>query len=407
MISKRKLALGAVLLILFSSIVTGVLTIKVSEYLNVKKGDRVIISREDYNRLTEAQKIYEVKDLIKNRYLGDSDDQMIMDWAIKGMVASLGDRYSAYLTPEENAELQIKLSGTYGGVGLLVTIDPEDMLITVIKPFKDSPSMKAGILPGDKLVEIDGKKVNYENYDMAVSMLRGEKGTQVAITIYREGEDDLLEFTLTRDIIVQDTIEHRMLDNGIGYISFSFFDQNTAEEFANGLNALMEKYELKGLVVDVRSNPGGYLHICTQIADLLLPEALIVYTEDKEGNRDEKWSDENSIGLPIVVLVNGMSASASEVLAGAIQDNSAGFVIGTQTHGKGSVQSIINFKDGSTLKLTTENYYTPKGRNINGVGIKPDVEVELPEELAKKLDIEDEEDTQLQKAIEMLEKVIS
>ncbi len=351
--------------------------------------------------------MYEIKDLIKKRYIGESDDQALMDGAIKGMVATLGDRYSAYLTPEENAELQINLSGTYGGVGLLVTIDPEDMMITVVKPFKDSPGMKAGILPGDKLVKIDGKEVSYKNYDLAVNMLRGEKGTQVTVTIYREGEEDLLEFTLVRDIIVQDTIEHRMLKDGIGYISISSFDQNTAEEFTKGLEALMENNELKALVVDVRNNPGGYLHICTQIADLLLPEALIVYTEDKEGNRDEKWSDEESIGLPIAVLVNEMSASASEILAGAIQDNSAGFVIGTQTYGKGSVQAIIDFKDGSTLKLTTERYYTPNGKSIDGVGVTPDVQVELPKELLKKLDIKDEEDTQLQKAIEMLERVIS
>ncbi len=375
MISRRAAFLIAVAVALFAAFFSSVITYTVYEYNSINNGN---ISGDEFAELKDFYKKFkEVKNLIETNYLKEPNEEDLLNGALKGMVAALGDPYSYYMTAEEYEEMLIGIEGTYAGVGLSVSVNPNDNQITVINAFKGSPAAENGILPGDKIIGIEGEPVDGSMLDEAVDRMRGEPGTEVTVTINRNGE--ILEFTIVRAMINYPDMEYRMLDDGIGYIWLYRFDLKSAENMKNAIADLDSK-GMKGLVLDLRSNPGGVLTACLEITDIFVPEGIIMYTEDRQGNRYEYPSRSDTLGIPLVVLVNEYSASAAEVFSGAIQDHGVGTIIGKTTFGKGLVQNLHPFKEGDVLRLTTSEYFTPKGRKINEKGVVPDIEVDELEE---------------------------
>lgn len=337
-------------------------------------------------------------------FLDDVDKSKIADGIYKGLIYSLNDPYSTYYTAEEYQSLMDSTSGSYCGIGATVSQNINTGIITIVKPFVNSPSYKAGLLPGDILYKVSGEEVTGEDLTTVVSKMKGEEGTTVDIEVVREGEKEPLSFIVTRENIIVQTVEYEKLKNDIGYIAVSAFDEVTAEQFCDAVDDL-EKQGIKGLVIDLRDNGGGVLDVAVAMLDRLLPEGIVTYTKDKNGEGKEYTStDDEFFEKPLTVLINGSSASASELFAGAIQDYGIGTLVGKTSYGKGIVQSVIPLSDGSAIKLTSSKYYTPNGRNIHGTGIEPDVEIDLEEELTKKVVITKEEDNQLQRAIEEIEK---
>ncbi|MBH1942457.1 S41 family peptidase [Mobilitalea sibirica] len=359
-----------------------------------------IKDEKSYDKIIEKLELLEM--IVDNYYLENVDDKVFEDGIYKGFMSSLEDPYSTYFTKDEYKALVESSSGIYHGIGATVSQDVKTGIITIVKPFAGGPAFKAGLLPGDIIFKVEEEEVTGLDLSEVVSRMKGKEGTEVHISIMREGEVEPLEFTITRREIKVPTIEYQMLKDKIGYIVISEFDEITISQFKNAMTKL-EEDGMKGLVVDVRNNPGGLLHSVVRILDRLLPKGLIVYTEDKYGNRlEEKAIDSKRCNLPIAVLINGNSASASEIFAGALQDYEAATVVGTTSFGKGIVQKVIPLTDGTAVKLTISKYFTPKGRNIHGTGIAPDIEVELAEELRQKVTIELEEDNQLQEAIKVV-----
>jgi carboxyl-terminal processing protease len=378
MISKKAAAWGAVVIILITAFFSSFLTFEVSKYLDIQKGDRFIVKRDVYQLLKEYKKIEEVRKVIDQDYIEEPDWDELFTGAIKGMTAALDDPYTTYFTPEEYQEFIVRTQGTYAGVGLWVTIDEEDNLITIIKAFKDSPAAKAGITSGDKIVAVEGLEMDGSKLDQAVSMMKGTPGTEVTITILRNGSTK--DYTLERAIIELPDMEYDMIEKNIGYIWLYQFDENSSKNFRNAVMELNKK-GMEGLILDLRGNPGGLLQVCTEIADMLLPEGLIVYSENRQKKQEKYYSNKDYLGLPLVILVDEYSASASEVLSGAIQDYGVGTVIGKTTYGKGLVQGIRGpFEDGSAVKLTISKYFTPKGRDIHEKGVVPDIEIGMSKE---------------------------
>ena len=347
-------------------------------------------------------KLTEIEALMNNYYLDEPDSEEIETWLYKGAVAGLGDPYAAYYTEEEYQSMLDTTNGSYCGIGVEISQNISTGIVTVARVFEGSPAEKAGLLPGDVLYKVGDMEVTGEDLTMIVSRIKGKEHTTVGISVAREGEDDYLEFQVERETIEVQTVESEMLEGQIGYISIRSFDDVTSEQFIQALDKL-EGQGMEGLIVDLRDNGGGLVSCVCKILDRLLPEGLIVYTEDKYGNREEERSDaEHYFDKPLAVLVNGNSASASEIFAGAIKDYGIGTLVGTKTYGKGIVQKIYPLSDGTAVKLTVSKYYTPKGNNIHGIGIEPDVEIELDEALEKKVVVSREEDNQLQKARELL-----
>ncbi len=371
--------------------------------LNIQKTDDGTNNNVD----EVLDKLQGIDNLIDKHYIDDVDKTELIDGMYKGYVAGIGDPYSTYYTEDEYKALMESSSGIYYGIGATVSQDVTTGIIRIVKPFVSSPAYEAGLLPEDILYKVDGEEVTGLDLTEVVSKIKGPEGTSTQLTILREGEDEELEFTVPRRKIEVPTIEHTMLDNNIGYIAISEFDKVTVDQFRSAIDEL-DKQGQRGLIIDVRNNPGGLLDSVTRMLDRLLPEGLIVYTEDKYGNREEIKSDAKEFfNKPLVVLTNGNSASASEIFAGAVQDYGIGKVVGTKTFGKGIVQSIFPLPDDTAVKVTVSKYFTPNGRDIHQVGIMPDVEVELDEELRRQVVIDKEEDNQLQKGIEVLEDLIS
>ncbi len=319
-----------------------------------------------------------VLDLIERNYVDNVDSEKLAISAIEGMLKTL-DPYSAYLTPERYKELEIGTSGEFGGVG--IEISGENDLLTVITPIEGSPAAKAGINPGDLIIAIDGKSTQGLSVDEAVKSLRGPKGSTVKITIQSQGDKNPREVVLVRDIIYVKSVNSKLVDGMIGYIKLSQFQEKTSEELVKAIEALESenKSQLNGLILDLRNNPGGLLTQAVEVADEFIDEGLIVSVKGRMEDQSTEYyatKKDNTPGYPIVVLVNKGSASASEVVAEALQDKKRAVILGTKTFGKGSVQSIIKLEDGSGLKLTTAKFYAPSGRSINQVGVIPDVIVE-------------------------------
>lgn len=345
----------------------------------------------------ESRKMELLESLIDRYYIGEADAEALTEGVYKGYIEGLGDPYSAYYDEEETARMAESLSGEFGGVGALMSQDRETGVITVLQVYEDSPAQKAGMQDGDVLYKVDGEDVSGRELTEVVNLVKGEKGTDVTLTLLRGDAGDEIELTVTRDTIEDQTVTYEMKEAGVGYIRVAEFDTVTYEQYKEALEDL-EAQGMEKLVIDLRSNPGGNLETVCDMLDLMLPEGLIVYTEDKDGRREEYTSDaEHQFDKPLAVLVDGYSASASEIFAGAIQDYGLGQIVGTRSYGKGVVQSIFDLKDGTSVKLTIAEYFTPKGRSIDGEGITPDVEVEYVYDEA-----DPRADNQLEKALEVL-----
>ena len=352
-------------------------------------------------------KLSAIESMIKGKYIHEYDESALLDASAKGMVASLGDPYSEYYSPKEAAELLTSIEGDYEGIGVVVYVDPEDNLLTVLAPYEDTPAQRAGMLPGDKILQIDDLAVTGENYTQAVDYMKGltegSKGHEtMEITLSRGGAEPF-SVSVTREKIVLKTVSYKEYGS-TGYIRLSGFDEHTLEQFSQAFNAI-DREKMTGLVLDLRDNPGGTMDSAIAIADMLVPEGLIIYVQDKNGARKNYNADQNYDGIPLAVLVNENSASAAEILAGALKDRERATLIGTKTFGKGVAQTIEFFKaDNSAVKLTTQKYYIPSGVCIDGVGIEPNITVEMPQKegvyYGYQYDFAD--DLQLQKALEVL-----
>ena len=349
------------------------------------------------------RKVNKLEALIDKYYMEEVDKSKFADGIYKGMLASLGDPYSTYYTAKEYTALMESSNGVYCGIGATVTQNTTTGVASIVKPFVNGPAYEAGLLPGDILYKVSGEEVTGLDLTEIVSRIKGEEGTTVNVEIIREGVTEPMTFNIERRVIEVPTIEYEMLEGKIGYISITEFDEVTAKQFRNAIDDLNKQGQV-GLIVDVRDNPGGRLDVVADMLDRMLPEGLIVYTEDKYGNREEiESSGKEKFDKPLAVLINGNSASASEIFAGAIQDYKIGTIVGTTSYGKGIVQSIIPLKeDGTAIKVTVSKYFTPNGRNIHGLGIEPDVKVELDESLKQQVVIDKDKDNQLLKAIEII-----
>ncbi len=317
-----------------------------------------------------------------------------------GLAAGVGDPYTYYLSADSLAEQMEKNSGHFVGIGVEIYAG-DDGYIVVSSVTPGGPAEAAGILAEDKITEVDGESITGKTAADVSALVKGEAGTDVTLTIFRESTGEVLEKTVTRQDIQVKTVSWRMMDDNIGYIAITNFRENTYSQFKEALDVL-EAEGMEKLVLDLRNNTGGLVKSAHEIGEELLPEGIMVYTMDKDGNREDTLCDDVYNDVPLVVLVNGNSASAAEILAGAIQDTGRGQLIGTTTFGKGLVQRLFTLPDGSGLNVTIQKYYTPNGTSIHGVGITPDYEVELPEEYAQQTNIPAEADTQLQKAVEVL-----
>ncbi|MCK5533762.1 S41 family peptidase [bacterium] len=333
----------------------------------------------------------EVLSLVQDKYVEKVDIKELIYGAVSGMVRTL-DCFSQFMDPDEYKEMKVETKGEFGGLGIRIAI--RDNYLTVITPLPGTPAYRQGILPGDKIIKVGEEDIKDITLMEAVKKLRGPKGTKITITIFREGEKEPIEFTIIRDIIKIKSVRWRMLDHSIGYIHLLDFTENALEDFDKALSSL-EKKGMKNFILDLRNNPGGLLTISVDVVKRFIgQEKLIVYTEGRDSNQELKFfadKKKKHSFYPMVVLVNKGSASASEIVAGAIQDWKRGVILGAQTFGKGSVQTVIPLSDGSALRLTTAKYYTPKGRCIHDIGITPDIDVSISRELEIKLMMQEEE----------------
>lgn len=327
--------------------------------------------------LEELRTFTRVYDHVRNGYVDEIDDAKLLEYAIKGMIAEL-DPHSAYLDKEAFADLQASTSGEFGGIGLEVSL--EEGFVKVVTPIDDSPSAKAGIMSGDIVVRIDDNPVKGMDLNKAINLMRGPKNTPIKITVMREGVDQPLEFNLMRDIIKVPSVRTRTLEQDFFYVRIAQFQLDTGKETAQKLREQLKKNpDTKGIILDLRNNPGGVLQSSVEVVDAFLDSGQVVYTQGRMDNANISYNAEAGDitgGLPLVVLINDGSASASEIVAGALQDHKRAVIMGTRSFGKGSVQSVIPISNDRAVKLTTALYYTPNGRSIQAQGIEPDVNVE-------------------------------
>ena len=350
-------------------------------------------------------KITLLSDIITEYSLYEVDDSEIIEGIYQGMFDSMGDKYADYYTAEEFAVFNEDTSGEYCGIGAYIAQDMDNGVVYISEPMEGSPAKEAGLRADDIIYKVDGNETTDKDSETVASWIKGEEGTKVQLTIIREGEADYLTFDITRKKIEVPTVEYEMIEGNIGYISIVSFDEVTTTQFENAVNDLKAQ-EAKGFIIDLRSNPGGILTVVVDMLDMFLdPNQMIVYTEDKDGNTIEKYTSKTSkvIDIPLVVMINGYSASASEIFAGVIQDYELGTLVGTTTYGKGIVQSVQGIGDGSYVKFTTAKYFTAKGRYIHEIGIEPDVEIEFDSDAYYENDV----DNQLNKAIEVMQGKLS
>lgn len=352
------------------------------------------------------ERINEVKSMIDKNYYKKADDYDVLMGMLKGAVSSLNDPYSYYMTEDEYKKFNEETDGEFAGLGIYVSGSIDDNLITIVSPMKGTPADRAGLKTDDKIIKINGEDFTADKMDDAVKIMRGKPGEKVKITILRRdknGKAQFLDFDIVREIIKVQTVSSKLLKDNIGYISISGFDTPTYNDFNKEYKEL-KKQGMTKLILDLRNNPGGLLTTSTQVVNTFLDGGLIMYTLDKQNNKETINATKGADDIKIVVLVNKGSASASEIVAGALKDRKRATIVGTQTFGKGIVQTVYNMPDGEGLKLTTSAYYTPSGVNIHGKGIAPDVKVELNEEV-KTISIDNlDKDNQIQKAIEILNK---
>lgn len=404
------LLLGIIIGIVFTALLGSISFVGVKLYNSVRRTgtqEASVTNEEPQSVVNEEsmEKLEAIEEVIDEYYYKeeDIDTTAMIDGMYAGVVDALNDPYSVYYTAEEWNQLMQETEGIYYGIGAYLSIDPTTTLARISGVIPGTPAEEAGLRENDIIYMVDGESVQGMELTEIVSRVKGEENTTVHLTIVREGETDYLEMDVTRAKIESPTVTYEMYDNGVGYIRITEFDDVTVNQFTTAMDSIKEA-DAKGLILDLRSNPGGSLSAVVDIARQMLPKGLIVYTEDKNGKREEYTCDgKQELQIPLVVLVNGNSASASEILAGAIKDYGIGTLIGTTTFGKGIVQRILPLTDGTALKLTISAYYTPNGNNIHGIGIEPDIACELDNEAY----YNDGIDNQLEKAKEEMDKMLS
>lgn len=388
-----------IMLIVVTAFITFMITVT-GLYAYIKNDGKLLAlnSEETGNIENELEKY---KTIIDKYYLGEVDEEKLKEGAIRGYIEGLEDPYTEYISKEEMEEYMQDTMGNYVGIWIYMVKDEKTNKVKVLSPIKNSPAEKAGILPGDIIISVDGKEYSGDEMTEMSNNIKGEEGTQVTLKILRGVET--LEFTIKRENIKINPVEGKVLENNIGYISFSSFDETTAQDFKAKYEELA-KQNIKSLIIDLRNNGGGLVDQALKIADYVTKKGdVLLYEVDKNGKEDVKKSENDPIiNVPIVILTNENTASASEILAGALKDLGKAKIVGTKTYGKGVIQQILSLKDGSGIKITTEEYQTPNHNKINKVGIEPDEAVELPEDVKSVLNIPEGKDTQLDKAIEIL-----
>ena len=362
--------------------------------------------------LKSLLKINQVMNLLEDRFYYDIDEQTLTDYALTGMAVATNDPYTNYYSAEQYGGYLQSGENSYIGIGVVIGATEDNKNLQVISAMESSPGEAAGVKSGDIILKVDNEPVTADDLNEVADKLKGNSeniGDSILLTVMRDSET--LEIEVKKDVIEKDTVKSRMLSDSIGYIRISSFDRHDSNNEDSSDTFDEFKYEIdnmavegiKKLVLDLRDNPGGDLKIVSKIADYLLPEGIITYTEDKYGKQEYIYSDENYIDMEIVVLVNGGSASSSEILTGALKDHDRAVIVGTKTYGKGIVQTIFSLSDGSGISITTSKYYTPNGVSIHEIGIEPDYNIELPEDITKASSLLTyEEDIQLQKAVELL-----
>lgn len=363
-------------------------------------------AQEPVNFENVTKKLEQIQDIIDKKYLFEEKIDTSEEEAgiYQGFLSGLNDPYAVYYTPDELTSFLDETNGSYCGIGALVSQNVQTGVSTIVRVFEGSPAEEAGILPGDALYKVDGTEVIGMDLSLLVNnYVKGEEGSQLTITVYRENSDEYKDITLTRRPIDVQTVSGKMLDEEIGYISVAEFDRVTADQFKSKIEELQSE-GMKRLIIDLRNNPGGEVTTVVSMADYILKDGGRILTVANKKGTEETYDaeDGHSLEIPMVVLVNGNSASASEVFTGAMKDYGVATIVGTKTFGKGIVQTLMPLSDGSAIKLTTDHYYTPNGNDIHGKGIEPDLEVELDEEAAQEVVIPEEKDNQLQKAVEVV-----
>ena len=391
----------AMLVILVAFITFLITSIGMYQYfINSEKNSNTLLVTSYKNGSIESE-LNKYKSIIDKYFLGEVDDKKLKEGAIKGYIEGLDDPYTEYISAEDMQDFMDDTTGNFVGVGIYMVQDTESNRIMVLSPIKNSPAEKAGVLPGDFIIAVDNVEYTAEDMSVASNKIKGEEGTTVKLKLLRKNE--FVELELKRENIKVNPVEGKVLENNIGYIEFSSFDEGTAEDFKTKYEEL-SKQGIKSLIIDLRNNGGGIVSEALQIADYVADKgSVLLYEVDKNNNEEiEKAKEDPIINMPIVILTNENTASSSEILAGALKDLGKAKICGTKTYGKGVIQQLLTLPDGSGLKITSEEYLTPNKTKINGIGIDPDEVVELPETIENVLVVEEKDDTQLQKAIQML-----
>ena len=396
--SKRYKIYKIIMTVVLTAFITFMVT-SISLYSYFVKNP-VSVSAQSTNK-DIASKLTKYREIIDKYYLGDVDDTALEEGAIKGYIEGLGDPYTEYISKEEMDTYLDDTMGNFVGIGIYMIKNTQYDKIQVLSTIKGSPAEKAGIQAGDLIISADGVEYSADDMTTASNKIKGEEGTKVTIEVLRGAEK--LKFELTREKVKVNQVEGKVLSNNIGYIKFTSFDETTAEDFKNQYQELAKK-GIQSLIIDLRNNGGGIVDQALEIADYMTPkDSVLLYEVDKNGKETVKKAKEDPIvNMPIIILTNENTASASEILAGALKDLGKAKIVGTTTYGKGVIQQILKLNDGSGLKITIEEYQTPNRNKINKVGIQPDEKVELPSTVNSLLTIKESDDTQLQKAIEML-----
>lgn len=376
-------------------VITNIITVSILMFLPVPILGRKIVSSSDYNFLVDYRKMVRVHNVLENQYVDaikPEQEQKMLEGAINGMTSALGDPYTTYMNKEEYESFMTQALGSYAGVGIVLTV--ENNKIVVIEPIEGGPAIEAGIKTGDIISKVDGKDVSGKDNSKAVAMMKGEEGTEVTLTINRGSETK--DIKIKRQVIQMKTVKSEVIDS-IGYVRISSFDEMTGKDFKEAVDGLTTK-GIKGLVLDLRGNPGGILDEAIRVLDVLLDENVVLTTVDNGGKKTAYKTEKGKINVPITVLVNKGSASASEIVSGALKDLNAGTLIGTTTYGKGLVQATMDLQDKTGLKFTISRYYTPSGVSIQGKGIEPNIVVDMPEGKTPVLS----DDPQFKKAVEVI-----
>jgi len=399
MMKKRSLAL----IVIFFMLVSAAGTAAVILLGGLSAGGLVMVPKTEYEDYRAIKKEYatmfDLKEYINKNYYLPVENEALNEGIYKGLFMGIGDPYSSYLSKEEYEDIMMSTSGEFQGIG--VTIAPDDNgFISVIAPIEDTPAERAGIKAGDKIVKVDDTEYSSVTINEAVSAMRGEAGTKVVIAVLRNGR--IISFDIIRSNIILKSVKSEMLENNIGYIRITNFDEKTGEEFGTHLRSI-ELKKPAGIIIDLRDNPGGVVDASVEVADRLLGAGVITYTEDRAGKKEYYKSDADKLDIPYVVLINKGSASASEILAGAVKDFEAAKIVGETSFGKGIIQRITPYgDDGGGIKLTVMQYFSPKGSVIHKQGVEPDVQVEILEEDYVDGTLPEENDKQMLKAIELL-----